>query len=237
MRLYPAIDLKGGRVVRWLEGETTRETVYGEDPFVRARYYVDQGAEWLHVVDMDRAFRTGGDNLELIRRIAQIPEVMIQVGGNIDSVEWARDAMVAGAARVVIGTSAALDAELFQSLVQEVGPSQCALALDTRDGNLALRVSDVPVMPSTGAVVQRALDLGVRTIVYRDLARDGLVMGADIDGAAAIASLDVDVIVAGGVAGLDDIALAARRGMAGVIVGRALYEGRFTLREAIECSR
>ncbi len=237
MRLYPAIDLKGGRVVRWVEGETTRETVYGDDPFGRAKYFVDQGAKWLHVVDMDRAFRTGGDNLELIRRIALIPEAMIQVGGNIDSVEWARDAVAAGAARVVIGTSAALDAELFQSLVQAVGPNQCALALDTRDGNLALRVSDVPVMPSTGAVVQRALDLGVRTIVYRDLARDGLVMGADIDGAGAIASLDVDVIVAGGVAGLDDITLAARRGMAGVIVGRALYEGRFTLREAIECSR
>ncbi len=237
MRLYPAIDLKGGRVVRWVEGETTRETVYGDDPFGRAKYFVDQGAKWLHVVDMDRAFRTGGDNLELIRRIALIPEAMIQVGGNIDSVEWARDAVAAGAARVVIGTSAALDAELFQSLVQAVGPNQCALALDTRDGNLALRVSDGPVTRSTGAVVQRALDLGVRTIVYRDLARDGLVMGADIDGAGAIASLDVDVIVAGGVAGLDDITLAARRGMAGVIVGRALYEGRFTLREAIECSR
>jgi len=111
------------------------------------------------------------------------------------------------------------------------------VALDIRDGNLALRVSDVPVTLTTGTVVQRALDLGVRTIVYRDLARDGLLMGADISGAAVIASLDVDVILAGGVAGLDDIELAARRGMAGVIVGRALYEDRFTLREAIECSR
>ena len=237
MRLYPAIDLKGGRVVRCLEGETTRETVYGHDPLGTARYFVDQGVEWLHIVDMDRAFRTGGDNLELIRRIAQIPEARIQVGGNIDSVEWARDAMAVGASRVVIGTSVALDAGLFQSLVREVGSDRCAVALDIRDGNLALRVSDVPVTLTTGTVVQRALDLGVRTIVYRDLARDGLLMGADISGAAVIASLDVDVILAGGVAGLDDIELAARRGMAGVIVGRALYEDRFTLREAIECSR
>jgi len=237
VRLYPAIDLKGGCVVRCFEGETTRETVYGDDPFETATYFVEQGAEWLHVVDMDRAFRTGGDNLELIRRIAQIPEARIQVGGNIDSVEWARDAMAVGASRVVIGTSAALDAELFQSLVREVGPDRCAVALDIRDGNLVLRVRDVPVALSIDAVVQRALNVGVRTIVYRDLARDGLVMGADISGAAAIASLDVDVILAGGVAGLDDIESAAQRGMAGVIVGRALYEDRFTLREAIECSR
>ncbi|UCD23177.1 MAG: 1-(5-phosphoribosyl)-5-[(5-phosphoribosylamino)methylideneamino] imidazole-4-carboxamide isomerase [Gemmatimonadota bacterium] len=237
MRLYPAIDLKGGRVVRWLEGEVTRETVYSDDPLDRARYFIDQGAEWLHVVDMDKAFGTGGSNLDLIHAIAQLDDVSVQVGGNIDSVQWAREAVAAGAKRVVLGTAAALDAGLFQALVREVDPERCALALDTRDGKVALRGLDRSVGQRSEDIVRDARDVGVRTVVYRDLARDGLVIGADVAGAATVQALGVDVIVAGGVAGLYDIESAAQCGLAGVIVGRALYEGRFTLREALACSR
>jgi phosphoribosylformimino-5-aminoimidazole carboxamide ribotide isomerase len=237
VQLYPAIDLKGGRVVRWLEGETVRETVYSDHPLEQAESFLADGAEWIHVVDMDRAFQTGGDNLEWIGRIAALSGLKVQVGGNVDSKRWAQDALAAGASRVVLGTVAALDRSLLTELVRVVGPNRCALALDTRDGRPALRGSEEPLEETVSDVVRRTMDQGVSTIVYRDLTRDGLVMGADIVGAQQIASHGVRVIVAGGVAGLDDIREAHRRGLAGVVVGRALYDGRFTLGEAIECSQ
>jgi phosphoribosylformimino-5-aminoimidazole carboxamide ribotide isomerase len=237
MQLYPAIDLKGGRVVRWLEGESVHETVYGDDPLEQAESFVADGATWVHVVDMDKAFQTGADNLDWIRRIAALRGLRVQVGGNVDSETWAREALEAGASRVVLGTVAVLDGSQFRRLVQLVGSSRCAVAVDVRDGRPALRGLNSPVEQSTQDLVARAMDAGVQTIVYRDLARDGLVTGVDLNGATLIAARGAQVIVAGGVAGLDDVREAARRDLAGVIVGRALYEGRFTLREAIECSQ
>ena len=237
MQIYPAIDLKGGRVVRWLEGETVRETVYTRDPLLRAEEFVRDGATWIHVVDVDRAFGIGGDNIDWVRRIAALAGVRLQVGGNIHTLGWAREASAAGAARVVLGTAAGLDPVRFAALVKQVGPARCGLAVDVRDGRVALRDSSEPVADSTENLVKRALDFGVRTVVYRDLARDGLVVGADIKGAEQLVAFGADVIVAGGVSGLDDLRAASEAGVVGVIVGRALYEGRFTLQEAIECSR
>jgi phosphoribosylformimino-5-aminoimidazole carboxamide ribotide isomerase len=237
VQLYPAIDLKGGRVVRWAEGESFHETVYGDDPLQQAESFVADGATWVHVVDMDRAFRTGSDNLHWIGRIAAIPGLKVQVGGNVDSEAWAREALGAGASRVVLGTAAVLDRSLFESLVDVVGRNLCAVALDVRHGRPALRGRTEPVAESASELVSRAMDEGVATIVYRDLARDGLVMGADLAGAELMASQGADVIVAGGVAGLDDLREASRKNLAGVIVGRALYEVRFTVKEAIECLR
>jgi phosphoribosylformimino-5-aminoimidazole carboxamide ribotide isomerase len=235
MRLYPAIDIKGGRVVRWLEGEATRETVYHGDPLDHARGFIRDGADWLHVVDMDRAFGTGDDNSEWVRELAALPEVDVQVGGDVADPEWAGEAVSVGASRVVLGTKGLLDAGLFTELVRATGANRCAVALDARAGNLALRGRRGPVGLSIEAAVQRALESGVRTVVYRDLERDGLVLGADIAGACKVGSMGVDVVVAGGVAGLRDIHSAAKSGLAGVIVGRALHEGRFTLREALAC--
>jgi len=237
MQLYPAIDLKGGRVVRWVEGETRGATIYHDDPLEQARAYVSDGAAWLHVVDMDRAFRTGADNIEWVRRIAAIPGVEVQVGGNVDTVSWASEVIAAGASRVILGCTTLEDADLSAALVERVGGARCAVALDASDGRLARRDSDEPMSLSVESAVRRVLDLGVATVVYRDLERDGLMMGADIAGAVRIAAMGLGVIVAGGVAGLAEIELAARSGLQGVIVGRALYEGRFTLPEALACSQ
>ena len=237
MRIYPAIDLKGGRVVRWLEGETTRETVYRGNPIEHARQFMADGADWLHVVDIDRAFGTGCDNIDWLRKLAALPEVEVQVGGNVANLEWASEAVAAGASRIILGTGAVLDLGLFTELVRAIGTKRCAVALDTRAGNLTLRGSRARAEISIETAVERALGLGVVTVVYRDLERDGLVLGADIAGASRIQSLGAEVIVAGGVAGLADIESAVVTGLAGVIVGRALYEGRFTLREAIACSQ
>ncbi len=236
MQIYPAIDIKGGRVVRLLEGENLRETKYSDDPIAQARQFVSSGANWIHVVDMDRAFRSGGDNMEVVRQIASMDDVNIQLGGDIAEIGWARDAARSGADRVVLGTTAAVEPQLFASLVAEIGAVRCALAIDTRGGEPALRGGGI-VKESVADLVNRALSYGVKTIVYRNLSKDGLVSGADVAGARSIVGLGADVIVAGGVSGTGDLRQAAAAGLVGAIVGRALYEGRFTLQEAIECSR
>ncbi len=236
MQIYPAIDIKGGRVVRLLEGENLRETRYSDDPIAQARQFVRDGVNWIHVVDMDRAFGSGGDNMEVVRQIASMDDVSIQVGGDISDIGWARDAARSGADRVVLGTSAAVEPQLFASLVAEIGAQKCALAIDTHGGEPALRKGGM-VKESVPDLVNRALDYGVKTIVYRNLLRDGLVSGADVAGAQRIVGLGADVIVAGGVSGTDDLCRAAAAGLVGAIVGRAIYEGRFTLQEALECSR
>ncbi|MFQ5703099.1 MAG: 1-(5-phosphoribosyl)-5-[(5-phosphoribosylamino)methylideneamino] imidazole-4-carboxamide isomerase [Gemmatimonadales bacterium] len=235
MQIYPAIDIKGGRVVRLLEGDTVRETEYSDSPVTQAQAFLRDGASWLHVVDMDRAFDTG-DNSALVKEIATLEGVRVQVGGDIANLEWAREAVKLGAQRIVLGTSAVVAPQLLERLVDEVGPERCALAIDTRDGRPALRRGG-SVHESVAELVNRAIARGVTTIVYRDLARDGMVSGADVVGARRVAEMGVDVIVAGGVSGIDDLRTAAAAGIAGAIVGRALYESRLTLREAIACSR
>ncbi len=219
-----------------LEGDAASDMVYGTDPLGQARDFVRQGARWLHVVDMDRALRTGRDNSAIIGEIASLEHVEVQLGGNIDSEAWARDAAATSSARIVIGTAAALRLHAFRKLVRVVGKSRCGLAIDTRGGVPELRGgADGPANIVVEDLVLRALDEGVTTIIYRSLERDGTTRGADIRGACKVVGLGADVIVAGGIASLDDIRSARNEGLAGVIVGRALYEGRFSLAEALQC--
>jgi phosphoribosylformimino-5-aminoimidazole carboxamide ribotide isomerase len=235
VQIYPAVDIKGGRVARALEGEDARDTFYGSDPLAQAGEFVSQGARWLHVVDMDRALQTGRDNSAAIDAIAALKGVEIQLGGNICSEAWVRDAVATGASRIVLGTAAALTPDLFRTLVRRVGAKRCGLAIDTRNGAVVLRGSTEVPTRKVEDLVLMARDEGVTTIIYRDIERDGTAHGADVRGAGRVAALDVDVIVAGGVAGLSDVHAARSAGLAGVIVGRALYEGSFSLREALQC--
>ncbi len=235
MDIYPAIDIKGGRVVRMIEGPSRDETVYGDDPYAQAQTFVEAGARWLHVVDMDRAFETGEDNTDWIRRMAMLDGVRIQVGGNISDAAWAHAAVEAGADRVILGTAAAVEGHTFEELVDDVGAARCGLAIDVRKGEVALRGQRGPLRQNVERIVNRALDRGVRIIVFRDLDRDGTATGADIDGAKRVAATGAQVIAAGGVHGLQDIRAAREAGLTGVIVGRALYERLFTLQEAHAC--
>jgi phosphoribosylformimino-5-aminoimidazole carboxamide ribotide isomerase len=237
VHIYPAIDIKRGKVVRLFEGERSSETVYAADPLAQAERFLADGARWLHVVDMDRAFETGGDNSESIRSIAKLVGVSIQLGGLLRSREQVRRGLDTGAARVVVATAALVDPALLDSLVEEAGPGRLAVAIDVRHGAPALRGSAVPVRQTVMELARRAADAGVETIIYRDLERDGALSGLDTRGAAALRGTVKDVIVSGGGASLEDLRAARDAGVAGAIVGRALYDGRFTLREAIECSR
>ncbi len=234
MELYPAVDVQGGRVVRLRQGAADQATVFGDDPVAVAAGFARDGARWVHFVDLDRAFGRG-DNRELARRFLAAASVAVQVGGGLRS-EDAIDEMLAwGATRVVIGTKAATDPALVDRLLALHGAERLAVGIDAKNGQVAVRGWTEVFDLSAGALAERVRAQGARTVIYTDVARDGMLAGPDIAGARALAALGLDVIASGGVASLDDLRGVRAAGLAGAIVGRALYEGRFTLLEALQC--
>jgi len=223
--LYPAIDIRGGRVAR---------APAGVEPLAAGRALAHAGARWVHLVDLDRAYQTG-ENRDAVRRfLAEIP-LRVQVGGGIASDAAISELLAWGAARVVVGPRAASDAALLGRLVARHGADRVAVGIDVRDGRLTARGSGAVFDGSAVSVAVRARELGARTIVYADAARDGALTGPDIAGAQTLAAAGLDVIVSGGVAALDDLHAIRGAGLAGAIVGRALHEGRFTVEEALAC--
>ncbi len=227
MELYPAVDIEGGRVAR---------STSASDPIAAVRQFARDGARWVHVVDLDRAFGKG-ENRELTRRLLAEAAVRIQVGGGVTSDDGVAELVGWGATRVVIGTAGAVDAVLVARLLGRYGAERLAVGIDARDGRVAARGSDVRLALAPLELARRLRGQGARTVIYTDAARDGNLAGPDVDGARAIAALGegLDVIVSGGVASLDDLRRVRDAGLAGAIVGRALHEGRFTLHEALTC--
>ena len=238
MDLLPAIDIRSGRVVRLSQGEQTRQTVYGDDPGAVAEQFVREGAEWIHVVDLDRAFGQGS-NAETIRALigALGSRVQVQLGGGFRSLELIRSSLDMGAARVVIGTAAALDEEFIPAAVSAVGSDRLAVAIDVRGGRVATRGWTQTSSRRAHDLAREVIQHGIRTLVYTDIERDGMLGGTDLSGARELQALGAGVIASGGVAGLADIQHACAAGLAGIIVGRALYEGRVQLVQAIEAAR
>ena len=234
MDLFPAIDIRSGRVVRLSQGEATRQTVYGDDPVAVAERFVEQGASWIHVVDLDRALGTG-DNLPAVARIARRvgSRVRLQLGGGFRTLELVRAGLDLGVARVVIGTAAAVDPSFVASAVSATGSGRLAVGIDTREGKVALRGWTETSSERVEELARRVVADGIDTVIYTDIGRDGMLGGPDLAGAAALLATGARVIVSGGVASAEDIRSARASGLAGVIVGRALYEGRLTLSEAL----
>jgi phosphoribosylformimino-5-aminoimidazole carboxamide ribotide isomerase len=235
VELYPAVDVQGGRVVRLQQGAADRATAYAEDPVAVARQFAAAGANWVHFVDLDRAFGRG-DNRAIAQAFLAATPVRVQVGGGLRSEDAIEEMLAWGATRVVIGTKAATDPALVDRLLARHGPDRLAVGIDAKEGQVAVRgwteVFDLTVLD----LARRVKDQGARTVIYTDVARDGMLTGPDIAGARGIAALGLDVIASGGVASLDDLRGVRAAGLAGAIVGRALYEGRFSLVEALECS-
>ena len=234
MIVFPTIDLKGGQVVRLAEGDMARATVYADDPAAQAERFAEAGAAWVHVVDLDGAFAGESVNGEAVRAIGMAFSGRIQLGGGIRTRasldRWFR----LGIDRAVIGTAALTDPELVKGAAQDF-PGRIVVAVDARGGMVATQgwadVSDVPVID----LARRFEDAGVAALLFTDVGRDGLMKGANVEATAALAqALSLPVIASGGVAGLDDIrALKAEPGIEGVITGRAIYDGRLDLAEAI----
>ena len=230
MELYPAVDVQGGRVARAPAAHA--------DPLAALERCARAGAHWVHFVDLDRAFgRGGGANDDVTRACLRAPGVRVQVGGGVSTEARVDELLSWGAARVVLGAAAAADEGLVDRLLARHGADRVAVAIDARDGKLAPR-GGAQAAPQIAVrdLARRLRAQGARTIVYTDVTRDGTLGGPDLTGARALsAPLDLDVIVSGGIASLDDLRAARAAGLAGAIVGRALHEAKFTLAEALAC--
>jgi phosphoribosylformimino-5-aminoimidazole carboxamide ribotide isomerase len=235
VELYPAVDVQGGRVVRLRQGEAHRATAYADDPIGVADQFARAGARWVHFVDLDRAFGRG-DNRALARRFLAAATVPVQVGGGLRTEDAIAEMLAWGATRVVIGTKAATDPALVARLLEQHGATRLAIGIDAKDGQVAVRGWTEVFDLTARALAERVRSQGVRTVIYTDVARDGMLTGPDVAGASALATLGLEVIASGGVASLDDLHAIRAAGLAGAIVGRALYEGRFTLSEALRCT-
>ena len=243
MDLYPAIDLRGGRCVRLAQGDFGRETVYGDDPVAVARRFAAAGAPWIHVVDLDAALTGTAVNAGVIGAVARSVDVPVQAGGGVRSEEAAVSLLAAGVGRVVVGTAALSDPGLVRRLAG-AHPGAVAVGLDHRRGEVVVRGWTEGSGRDLLTVVAELEDAGAAAFVVTDVERDGMLGGPDLAGlATVVGATGVDVIASGGVSGPEDVRALARveaggRRLAGVIVGRALYEGRLTVEEAVAaCAR
>ncbi len=236
MIVFPAIDLKGGQVVRLAEGDMDRATVYGDDPAAQAMLFAEAGAQHLHVVDLDGAFAGESRNRDAVEAIvAQFPG-HVQLGGGIRDTAAVEGWFKLGVSRIVIGTAALKNPEFVKQMARE-WENGIVVAVDARDGMVATEgwadVSDVSVVD----MARRFEDAGVASLLFTDIGRDGMLKGCNIEATVDLARrTDLPVIASGGVKGLDDIhilSLQAREGIEGVITGRALYDGRLDLGAAL----
>lgn len=228
MDLYPAIDLRGGRCVRLVQGDFERETVYDDDPVLVARRYEDAGAPWVHVVDLD-ASRGSGTNAEVVQAIAGAVRTPVQAGGGV------RDGQLldVGVARVVLSSLAMAEPDTAAALIA-ANPGRVAIGLDHRGGRVMVRGwEDDSGVDLADAMGWPAFD-GAAAFVITDIAVDGMLAGPDLGGyRRLVARARVPVVASGGVGTLDHLRALRDTGVAGVIVGKALYEGRFTVEEAV----
>ena len=240
MKIYPAIDILGGKAVRLKQGRKDDATTYG-DPVEMASKWVAQGAEWLHVVDLDGAFVGGPQNLDVMRAMAAaVPNAKIQAGGGIRSMAAVESLLEAGIRRVILGTAAAYDHDLVKRVLAEQ-PQSVAIGIDARDGNV--RVSGWTEDSHIAAIdlARRLQDLGARLVIYTDISRDGVLEGVNV--AATKEMLDntnLSVIASGGVSSVADVERLSRlehSRLEGVIIGKALYEGRIHIEEALAHAR
>ncbi|HYY87852.1 MAG TPA: 1-(5-phosphoribosyl)-5-[(5-phosphoribosylamino)methylideneamino]imidazole-4-carboxamide isomerase [Chloroflexota bacterium] len=228
----PAVDIRGGRCVRLVQGDFARETRYADDPAEMARHWQAEGAQRLHVVDLDGARDGVRVNASVIAQLLASVKIAVQVGGGIRSVETARALLDNGADRVVIGTAAAEHPEALAEWLDALGAERLIVSVDARRGQVATRgwlnVTDIDAV----AFCQGLAAAGVRRVVYTDIARDGLLGGPDIQGTRAIAQV-LNVIGSGGVSTVEHLRALADAGAEGAIVGTALYAGRLQLSEAL----
>jgi phosphoribosylformimino-5-aminoimidazole carboxamide ribotide isomerase len=234
--VYPAIDIRGGKCVRLFQGDYAQETVYADSPLQMARQWVEQGAAWLHLVDLDGAKEGKPVNGELIQQIAKEVPVPVQVGGGIRTEEQIAGYLEAGVSRVILGTAAIEDRPFAERVLKRYG-ERIAIGLDCRNGYVATRgwltTTDVQAVE----LAKQLVEYGAETFIYTDISRDGTLTGPNVEEIVALAkATGKQVIASGGVSQLNDLRLLARHaadGVGGAIVGKALYTGAFALSEAM----
>lgn len=232
--IYPAIDLRGGKVVRLKEGDPSRMTSYSDDPAQTAQRWIGTGAAWLHVVNLDGAFGENDNaNRSALGAILRAG-TRVQFGGGLRSMDSIESALALGVSRVVLGTIAIEQPDIVAQAIQKFGAEKLAVGIDARDGFVSVRGWKNDSSISAIDLSLQMRDLGVRTIIFTDIRRDGLGTGLNIASTRELAHVSgLDVIASGGVHTIDDVLAAREANLSGVIVGRALYEGTIDLQEAL----
>lgn len=240
MIVFPAIDILGGRAVRLAQGDYERVTVYNEDPVAQARDFAEQGAEWIHVVDLDGARDGVPGNIEVVERIVREVGLPVQTGGGIRTLETMQRLADAGVSRMVLGTKLATDHDFVREAVARFGEAVVA-GVDARDGMVAVEGWREGTSTSADELVGELRDLGIRHLVYTDISRDGMQTGVNVEAYEHIAeTAGFAVVASGGISTLDDLHELGSLGpdvVEGAITGRALYEGAFKLKHAIRAAR
>ncbi len=241
MIVIPAIDIKEGRCVRLFQGEMDRETVFSDDPASMARRWTDEGAELIHVVDLDGAVKKRPRNLEAIGRIVrQVDPVPIQVGGGIRDIETIEMYLALGAGRVVLGSAAIYDPDMVRKACERF-PGSIVVGIDARNGRVAIEGWTRTTEINTAELGKQFEDSGVAAINFTDIERDGMRTGPNIEAIRDFAgAVNIPVVASGGVSSIEDIRRLAAlepEGVTGIITGRALYEGSLDLRSAMELLR
>ena len=235
MILFPAIDIRGGKAVRLIQGDYEQETKYDDDPVVAARRWVDGGATWLHIVDLDGARAGEPVNLDHVRRIVAAVNVPVQLGGGLRDSKKVEEAISSGAERVVLGTAAVRDPDMAEAIAAAHGDRVVA-SVDSRSGKVAAEGWTEESELATTEVIAELTRRGLSRFVYTPVEVDGLMEGPDLDSLGEVAAATAgQVVYSGGIGSLDDLRALAGLGLEnveGVIVGRALYEQRFTVAEA-----
>jgi phosphoribosylformimino-5-aminoimidazole carboxamide ribotide isomerase len=236
VRLIPAIDIRGGQCVRLRKGDFADETIFGEDPVAMAERWVREGARFLHVVDLDGAREGTQQNFALVRAIAEAVPIPVQTGGGIRAEDALQRVAESAVAKAVLGTSAVEDEAFVTRALAVLGRARGVVAVDAVDGFVKTKGWVERTEVKALDLALRLAELGVAEILYTDIARDGMMQRANIEGIRELASgSGLDVVASGGVTDLDDLRALRElepAGVTGVIVGRALYEGRFTVAEA-----
>jgi phosphoribosylformimino-5-aminoimidazole carboxamide ribotide isomerase len=237
--IFPAIDLKDGRCVRLRQGDMDRATVFNDDPAAQAASFESAGFEWLHLVDLNGAFEGRSANAPAIRAIRSAIELPIQLGGGIRDRAGIESWLNLGITRVILGTVAVRNPELVKESARAY-PDQIAVGIDARDGNVAVEGWAEASSLDAIDLAKKFEDAGVAAIIFTDIQRDGMLYGVNVEATAALArAVSIPIIASGGVSGVEDVTAlkASGSGIAGVVIGRALYDGRIDPAEALAAAR
>lgn len=235
MQLYPAIDIKDGKCVRLTQGLFDNVTIYSDTPADMARQWVGQGATFLHLVDLDGALAGKSVNETVIRAIAQTVSVPIQIGGGIRSAEAIQAMLDAGVTRVIIGTKAVQHPAFIKEIVERFGAERIVIGVDAKDGMVAIEGWEKVSSLSALDLCNQMKAYGVRHIVYTDISKDGMLTGPNVAYTQKLTEeTGMDIIASGGVSCMSDLEELDKRGIHGAIIGKALYEKRISLQEAVQ---
>lgn len=237
MLIFPAIDIRGGKCVRLLKGDFAQETVFSDDPAAMARKWQQQGAQFLHLVDLDGALAGKSQNLATVRAILSVVTIPVELGGGIRTMANIDEVLALGVRRIILGSVAVHDPDLVKAACAKYG-NRVVVGIDAKDGIVAVDGWGVSGNVQVGTLAKAMAEAGVRTIIYTDIARDGTLEGVNVETTARLArESGVQIVASGGVKSVEDIrALKAyeKNGIEGVIVGKSIYMGTLDLQEAIE---